>query len=228
MMDYAYAETSLIGEKKASMLGEEVPLQVQVTEDKQLIKQLSLTEETQIERFPVPKSNSHGKLSPEICSDMSTLTDDNEPSKVEEDKLEGTGKQNHEKFENYSLHCFLYHNLMNKKSRNHGTKKADVNKTDTPDTSFSTSSSSSSISSSSHSSIKESKSYYSIGASSVFRNLVTCGGLDAEDAIMVSKNSSDKADNNKAKISKEDKLGGSARILGNFWNQQPQQQYPAR
>ncbi|KAF7835916.1 protein UPSTREAM OF FLC [Senna tora] len=196
-----YAETCLLGEKKASIIAEEIPLEVQVEEGNEQ-KQLSLMEEPQIQRFPDFQTNVHEELSSEIVSsDRSTmLTDENECSKVEEDKLVGTGKQN-------------------------------------PDTSFSTPSSSSSISSS-HSSIKEIKSY-SAGVSGVFRNLITCGALDTDDTVLVtmdrdnknvSKNYNDKADSNAAKIRKDDKLGGSARIFKSFWNpqSQQQQQYPSR
>ncbi|XP_018829724.1 protein UPSTREAM OF FLC-like isoform X1 [Juglans regia] len=82
--------------------------------------------------------------------------------------------------------------------------------------------------SSSPSSFTKSKSYSS-GASSMLRNLITCGAADTNDAALIMMNRADKnkssfKPNVEAEIRKGERLGGSARVFGTTWNQQQQQE----
>ncbi|XP_055817747.1 protein SOSEKI 1 [Solanum dulcamara] len=71
---------------------------------------------------------------------------------------------------------------------------------------------------------------YSNGASSIFRNLITCGAVDTNDSgiIPLKKNktslsaaaSAEKTVSFSSEICKADKIGGSQRIFGTAWNQQ--------
>ncbi|KAL3348591.1 hypothetical protein AABB24_021989 [Solanum stoloniferum] len=71
---------------------------------------------------------------------------------------------------------------------------------------------------------------YSNGASSIFRNLITCGAVDTNDSgiIPLKKNktspaaaaSGEKTVSFSSEICKADKIGGSQRIFGTSWNQQ--------
>ncbi|XP_028774376.1 uncharacterized protein LOC114731391 [Neltuma alba] len=154
-------ETVMFGPRKASILNEEIPVQVYDTEGKQLQqKHPLLPKELQLERFPYFKPNSPDKLSSEMSSDRSTLADGSESGEVEADKLE-----------NHSLYFSLYQpNSMNMSKH----QRNETDKTDTSETLFYISLSSSSSSSSSLSPLKGSK-RFSTGASNLFRNLITCG-----------------------------------------------------
>lgn len=84
---------------------------------------------------------------------------------------------------------------------------------------------------------RKSKSYSS-GASNVFRNLISCKGVDTNDAVLVISNRVQYKDKTAAnnqpngrlkdyvdgQISKGESLGGSARVIGSCWNMQQQQQ----
>ncbi|KAK7323887.1 hypothetical protein VNO77_27387 [Canavalia gladiata] len=212
---------------------------VQVVENKQLQqKQPSVAEEEpQILPEPDSKADTPTKGSSEISqdslvfsSDRSSVTDD-DSSKVEEEKLLETGKecfnqQNQEKLETCALPS-LYHNLLSKKGNNN---KDDQNKANSPDSSFSTISSTSS-----QSSFTKVRSN-STRVSSMFRNLITCGTVETNDAALVLMNPAQKIINKepnnmperKAEICREDKLGGSARCFGTSWNHHQNQQYGAR
>ncbi|XP_015071709.1 protein UPSTREAM OF FLC [Solanum pennellii] len=69
---------------------------------------------------------------------------------------------------------------------------------------------------------------YSNGASSIFRNLITCGAVDTNDSgiIPLKKNKTssaaagEKTVSFSSEICKADKIGGSQRIFGTAWNQQ--------
>lgn len=193
-------------------------------------------EQTQILLDPNSKTDTTTKVSSEISqeslalsSDKSSVTEEYDSTKVEEEKPLWTGKesfneQNHDKFENCSLPS-LYHNLLNKKGN-----KDDQNKTDTPDSSFSSPSSSSS-----QSSFNKYRSN-STRVSSVFRNWITCGTVETDDAALVlmnrvnksaSNENNDKPEN-KAEICKGDILGGSARCFRTSWNYNHQQEHGAR
>ncbi|KAL3380843.1 hypothetical protein AABB24_001151 [Solanum stoloniferum] len=65
---------------------------------------------------------------------------------------------------------------------------------------------------------------YSNGASSIFRNLITCGAVDTNDSGIIplkkNKTSAEKTVSFSSEICKADKIGGSQRIFGTAWNQQ--------
>ncbi|XP_061363937.1 protein SOSEKI 1 [Gastrolobium bilobum] len=240
-------ETPSLDEKKtvSDIMAEKESPQAQVVEDKQQQQQQPSPseEEPQIQRNPDSKTDTPTKGSSEISQDSlvfsserSSVTDDYS-SKVEEEKLLGTGKecfneQNHheKKLENCSLPS-LYHNLLSKKGN-----KIDQNKTSTPDSSFSTTSSSSSSSQSSFAKIRSN----STRVSKVFRNWISCGNVETNDAALVLMNGAQKnvfkdpnnIPDNKAVICKGDKLGGSARCSGTSWihhhQQSQKQQYGSR
>ncbi|KAJ1377960.1 hypothetical protein SESBI_48334 [Sesbania bispinosa] len=222
-------ETRSLDENKIAndTLAEKKSPQVQVVEDKQQPSQAE--EEPQIQLDLNSKKNSLTKVSSEISqdslvfsSDRSSVTDDDSSSKVEEEKL---NEQNNGKLESFSLPS-LYHNLLSKKGI-----KDDQNKIDTPDSSFSTTSSSSSQSS--FTKIRSN----STRVSSVFRNWISCGTVETNDAAVVLMNQANKIaykqPNNipekRAEICKGDRLGGSARCFGTSWNYHHQkEQYGAR
>ncbi|KAK4285588.1 hypothetical protein QN277_002268 [Acacia crassicarpa] len=197
-------------------------------------------EEPKIQTYPDSVTDTHRKVSSEISleeSDRSTLTDEYDCSKFERDKVDN--KQNPDEqncsewltAENYTLFPSFYQNLLYKKSWKKKTKDETMmnnNKTDTPDdSSFSTSSSSST---SSKFSFEKSRSYSTKG-SIAFRNLITCGNSDVNDAVLVmlnKKGSNKSNDELGSEICKADKLGESARGFANSWSHQKQQQYEAR
>lgn len=194
-----------------------------------------------IQPYPDSASDTPRKVSSEISqeslvfsSDRSTLTDEYDSSKFVKKKLDqqNPDEQSCDRLtENCTLPSSLYRNLLNKKSREKSKREDGMNsKPDTPhDSSFSTSSTSSSPSSL-KSSFQKSKSN-SIAASGLFRNLITCGTADANDAVLVMLNKEgSKKSNSKlsSEICKVDKLGGSGRIFGTTWNHQQQQQEGAR
>ncbi|KOM42813.1 hypothetical protein LR48_Vigan05g041700 [Vigna angularis] len=238
-----FATTPSLEEKKAvgcDIHAEKMCPQLQVVEDKEHQQQqqppLSLAEEeSQIQPDQNSKTNSPTKGSSEISqdslvfsSDRSSVTDD-DSSKVEEEKhLEiTTGSEMHqEKLETCSLPS-LYHNLLSKK----GTHKDDQNKTHSPDSSLSTISTSSSQSS--FTKIRSN----STKVSNIFRNWITCGTVETNDAALIMMNPAQtkisKEPSNipetKAEICKGDRLGGSERCFRTSWGHQDQkQQYGAR
>ncbi|KAG2372271.1 uncharacterized protein HKW66_Vig0208610 [Vigna angularis] len=242
-LDNAAATTPSLEEKKAvgcDIHAEKMCPQLQVVEDKEHQQQqqppLSLAEEeSQIQPDQNSKTNSPTKGSSEISqdslvfsSDRSSVTDD-DSSKVEEEKhLEiTTGSEMHqEKLETCSLPS-LYHNLLSKK----GTHKDDQNKTHSPDSSLSTISTSSSQSS--FTKIRSN----STKVSNIFRNWITCGTVETNDAALIMMNPAQtkisKEPSNipetKAEICKGDRLGGSERCFRTSWGHQDQkQQYGAR
>ncbi|KAK8469297.1 hypothetical protein PHAVU_005G042900 [Phaseolus vulgaris] len=241
-----FATTPSLEEKKTTVCdinAEKMCPQSQLVEDREHQQQppQSLTEEeSQIQADHNSKTNSPTKGSSEISqdslvfsSDRSSVTDD-DSSKVEEEKhLEiKTGKESfnemhQEKLETCTLPS-LYHNLLSKK----GTHKDDQNKTHSPDSSLSTISSSSS-SQSSFTKIRSN----STKVSNIFRNWITCGTADTNDAALILMNQAQKKNskepNNipetKPEICKGDRLGGSERCFRTSWGHHDQkQQYGAR
>ncbi|CAJ1958313.1 unnamed protein product [Sphenostylis stenocarpa] len=240
-----FATTPSLEEKKTTVCdihAEKMCSQVQLLEDKgkqqQSPKSLA-EEESQIQPDQNSKSDTPTKGSSEISqdslvfgSDRSSMTDD-DSSKVEEEKhlviktgKESFSKMRQEKPETCSLPS-LYHSLLSKK----GTHKDDQNKTHSPDSSLSTISSSSSQSS--FTKIRSN----STKVSNVFRNWITCGTVDTNDAALtlmnparkiLSKETANKPET-KAEICKGDRLGGSARSFRTSWGHHDQkQQYGAR
>ncbi|TXG55735.1 hypothetical protein EZV62_017048 [Acer yangbiense] len=133
---------------------------------------------------------------------------------------------------NHSSSSF-YSNLSNNKTKD--GNQQDNNKNDMEKTA--TSSSSSYISPNSSQSMT--KTTYSNGPSSkpkMFRNWITCGGVDTKDAVLVTVNRADKTTPTstdkldcRAVINRDgDKLGGSCRVFGSPWNNQHHQQHRAR
>jgi len=233
-LDNAAATTPSLEEKKTTVCdihAEKMCPKLQLAEDKEQQQQppQSLAEESQIQPdMNYSKTNSPTKGSSEISqdslvfsSDRSCVTDD-DSSKVEEEKhLEvTTGKKSfsemhQEKLETCSLPSF-YHNLLSKK----GTDKDDQDKTHSPDSSMTTISPSSSIQSS-FTKIRSN----STKVSNIFRNWITCGTVETNDAALVLMNQSQKTiskePNNtpetKAQICKGDRLGGSERCFRTSW-----------
>ncbi|KAL1300192.1 hypothetical protein AAHE18_18G160500 [Arachis hypogaea] len=227
--------------KNGHVLAEIKSPQVHVTEGKQ---QPSLIEEESriIGRDTESKMNTPLKVS-EISQDSlvfssersSVTTDGYESCKAEEEKEKPLVRSNkecsiekeHEKPENCVLPS-LYHKLLSKSIGN----KEEQNKTDTPDSSFSTSSSSSSQSS--FSKLRNSSNRVSMA----FRNWISCGTVDTNDAALIRMEDAKKIDSNesmtnlpenKAQICKGDKFGGSARCFRTSWNNDQQEnQHGAR
>ncbi|XP_003531461.2 uncharacterized protein [Glycine max] len=236
-----FATTPSLDEKKTTVCdihAEKKCSQVQTIEDKNQQPPLA-EEEPRIQRDLDLKTDTPTKGSSEISqdsslvfsSDRSSVTDD-DSSKVEEEKhLEATGKDgfneiNQDKLEDCSLPS-LYHNLLSKKA----SHKDDLNKTNSPDSSSSTISSSSSQSS--FTKIRSN----SARVSNVFRNWITCGTVETNDAALVQMNLAQKnlskepinIPERRAEICKGDKLGGSARCFATSWGHHHQkQQYGAR
>ncbi|XP_028799766.1 protein UPSTREAM OF FLC-like isoform X1 [Neltuma alba] len=191
-------------------------------------QQQCLKEEPKIQTYPQSATDTPSKVSSEISqeSDRSTLTDEYDCSKFEQNPDEQSSER---LTENYTLPP-LYQHLLNRKSRKQRTEDEIVNnnKTDAPDdSSFSTSSSSSSSSKFSFDKCRSN----STRGSFVFRNLITCGNADVSDAVLVmlNKKGSNKPNNGElsSEICKRDKLGGSATGFANSWSHQKHQQYGA-
>ncbi|XP_027922082.1 uncharacterized protein LOC114179809 isoform X2 [Vigna unguiculata] len=244
-----FATTPSLEEKKAAVCdinAEKMCPQLQVVEDKEHQHQQQrkppqslAEEESQVQTDQNSKTNSPTKGSSEISqdslvfsSDRSSVTDD-DSSKVEEEKhlditrgKESFSEMHQEKLETCSLPS-LYHNLLSKK----GIHKDDQNKTHSPDSSLSTISSSSSQSS--FTKIRSN----STKVSNIFRNWITCGTVETNDAALIlmnpgqtkiSKEPSNMPET-KAEICKGDRLGGSERCFRTSWGHQDQkQQYGAR
>ncbi|KAJ7949072.1 Protein UPSTREAM OF FLC [Quillaja saponaria] len=206
-------DTSLLGEKKASILVEQKKtLEVQAGDNK-LDFQRYPDSTTDI---PTKFSSEISQESPPYSSERSTTTDEYDSSKLEEDK-QNQHEQSYENSEKNSSSSF-YLNLLNKKKNN---KDNSTNKTGTK---------ANSLSSAPPTSFTKIKSY-SNGASHMFRNLITCGTVDTNETAVVMLNRADKTGaektnlihDHKAEICKGDKLGGSARHFGTSWNHQQQQ-----
>ncbi|XP_075646643.1 protein SOSEKI 1 isoform X2 [Castanea sativa] len=128
-------------------------------------------------------------------SERSTLANDS--PKLEEEKQEQS-----EKFETTSF----YSALLSRKNKKKGNKNKEEND-GTPASAYSSSSSS-------KSSFTKSKTY-SGGASSMIRNLIRCGAVDTNDAVLIMTNRA-----NRTKSCEEEILRGH----GTNWNQEQQQQ----
>ncbi|XP_028203241.1 uncharacterized protein LOC114387289 isoform X1 [Glycine soja] len=239
-----FTTTPSLAEKKIAVCdihAEKKCTQVQLVEDEnqQPQQQPLAEEEPRIQQDLNSKIDTLTKGSSEISqdsslvfsSDRSSVTDD-DSSKVEEEKhIEATGKKgfneiNQEKLETCSLPS-LYHNLLITKA----SHKDDLNKTSSPESSFSTISSSSSQSS--FTKIRSN----STKVSNVFRNWITCGTVETKDAALVLMNPAQKnlskepinIPERRVEICKGDKLGGSARCFRTSWGPHHQkQQYGAR
>ncbi|KAF3452657.1 hypothetical protein FNV43_RR03090 [Rhamnella rubrinervis] len=210
----------------------------------QLLKQ-------EIETYPDSKRSSEiNQESPHFGSERSTLTDvelSDESMKLEDQ--EDNNKHSSEtvltnnnvtdcgnpKEKFGSIPSAFYSNrgmnkkeTTSKKNLEEGTKEMEGTPPNSSNSSSSTSSSSKS------SALPKSKSYSS-GASSVLRNLMSCGAVDTNDAVLVmfsrrdhhksSSATTKRSSNESSRIFKGDKLGGSARCFGTtFWNPHDQEQ----
>ncbi|XP_009792717.1 protein SOSEKI 1-like isoform X1 [Nicotiana tabacum] len=160
-----------------------------------------------------------------IASETSTLTTDS-PKLQEEEEKDSENKTKPEKvnnFENnsssFSSSSSSFGSKKTKKKTEDHVKENGEKITTTP----------SSEKPSKNPSFDKSRSY-SNGASSIFRNLITCGAVDTNDSgiIPIRKNrpsfssSGEKAVSFSSEICKAEKVGGSQRIFGTAWNQQHQ------
>lgn len=167
---------------------------------------------------PDSKTNTSTDFSSEITeesslygSERSTVTNDS--IKIEQEK-----NKNGEKLETSFLSKLSSRKNKNKKKKNNN--KEEVEKANTQRSSYSSSS------------FTKSKSHSS-GASGVFRNFVTCGSADTNDAVLLMLNRANKTKSSskpdiKDEILKGEKLAGSARVHGtacNQPNQDPPQQH---
>lgn len=200
--------------KAASVHKEQQPL-TDLVEDHKLEQLTSLLKrdfqthpDSKIET-PTKTSSEINQESPHFGSERSTLTD------IESDesmKMEGHSSSS------FCSNRVTSKNLMMKKKNMEGKDQMQG----TPASSHSSSSSSSSTTSS-KSAFTKSKSYSS-GASYVFRNLMSCGAVDTNDAVLMTLNATKHRTGSQNGILKGDKLGGSARVFGTCWNPQQQQQ----
>lgn len=149
--------------------------------------------------------------SPIFGSETSTLTDDSSAAKLEEEMHVESRRSDAEK--SSSLRSFLA-----KKKRG---EDGDEEKNGTPH---------STTSNSSNSTFGKSRSNSGAGgASSIFRNLISCGTVDTNDSAVLPMHRrrppfgsplSDKDGKTSAEICKPEKLGGSQRIYRTNWNQE--------
>ncbi|KAM3357801.1 protein SOSEKI 1 [Capsicum galapagoense] len=149
-----------------------------------------------------------------IASETSTITTDNSP-KFQEEEEEKVNNFDNSFSSNSSSSISSFGSMKTKKKidqdHHHVIEHGENNSADK--------------NSSKNPKFNKSKSY-SNGASSIFRNLITCGAVDTNDAgiVPLRKNktslSSDKTVSFSSEICKADKIGGSQRIFGTSWNQQ--------
>ncbi|KAK4253635.1 hypothetical protein QN277_010283 [Acacia crassicarpa] len=182
-------ENFMFGEKKASILNEEIPVQVHKTDGEQLKqKQPLIPQELELERFSCFKTNSPYQLS---------LTDKSECRKVEPDKLVNTGKP--------------------KKSKSNKTDTPETSFSISLSTSSSASLSPAKGNSKRFSTGASGliRNLIPCGASDSNDDVSVV--LNEAHKTVLSKNSII-LDDNTAKIRKHERFGGSARNLGTSWN----------
>uniref|UniRef100_A0A1S3CEM9 SOSEKI DIX-like domain-containing protein n=1 Tax=Cucumis melo TaxID=3656 RepID=A0A1S3CEM9_CUCME len=179
------------------------------------------------EDFSSKLQQRNAEQSPPYDSERSTVTDDGDSVKVEEEttkNLERNPKQGVveeeevdeiEGFKTQYSSSSLYAKLANNKKEK--DKDKDLMGKEGGTTATST------VSSSSQPAFTKSKSYSS-GASHVFRQLITCGtgAVDTNDTVLV-KNRSPKdppleKPKNDAVVCRDEVLGGSARVIGSSWD----------
>ncbi|KAE8646416.1 uncharacterized protein LOC101207468 isoform X2 [Cucumis sativus] len=171
------------------------------------------------EDFSSKVQKANAEQSPPCDSERSTVTDDGDSMKVEEEtakNLETNQKQGVEEEEVQDIEgvktqyssSSLYAKLANNKKEK--DKDKDLMGKEGGPTATST------VSSSAQPAFTKSKSYSS-GASHVFRQLITCGNgaEDTNDTVLVKNRSQPKND---AVICRDEVLGGSARVIGNSWD----------
>uniref|UniRef100_A0A2N9J9K4 SOSEKI DIX-like domain-containing protein n=1 Tax=Fagus sylvatica TaxID=28930 RepID=A0A2N9J9K4_FAGSY len=196
-------DNGLHSEKKASILKKQQPVEVELeakAEDQHQEQKPSINEAFQTHLDS--KINTSTEFSSEITeestyfdSERSTLTNDS--PKLKEEKHEQTEKSESSSF---------YSTLLCKKNKKKSNKDKAEN-ANTPASSYSSSSSP-------KSSFTKTRSY-SIGASSMFRNLITCGAVDTNETVLVMTNRA-----NRTKSCDGDMLGGSERVHGTTEQQQ--------
>ncbi|PIN25142.1 hypothetical protein CDL12_02115 [Handroanthus impetiginosus] len=161
--------------------------------------------------------------SPTFGSETSTLTDDS--GKFDMDKISDKMKQEKKTSHDETEHSTpFYSTFLSKKTKKKSNKV-------TIDEKISTSTADSSNPSSSETHFAKSKSH-SNGASSIFRNLITCGTVETNDSAVVATDKklnkpvpnmcpSDLGNVHSAEICKRDIFGGSQRVFGTpSWTQQ--------
>lgn len=156
------------------------------------------------------------KNSSEICQEyspifssesLSSLTDDSIKQEDHSPSKQDSDEQQSESFKNQPSYIYS-NNLFDSKKKGYNLHTSE--KLDTASQSFST--------------FSKSKSQ-SNRTSKMLRNLITCGAVDTNDAVLValdksSLNKSVQRRENGAAICKDEALGGSARVSGTQWNQQ--------
>nr|XP_016493615.1 PREDICTED: protein UPSTREAM OF FLC-like isoform X1 [Nicotiana tabacum] len=156
-----------------------------------------------------------------IASEPSTLTTDS-PELQEEEEKDSENKTIQEKVNNFENNSFS-------SSSSFGSKKTKMKTEDHVKENGEKISAQSSEKPTKNPSFNKSRSY-SNGASSIFRNLITCGAVDTNDSgiVPIRKNrssfssSGEKAVSFSSEICRAEKVGGSQRIFGTAWNQQHQ------
>lgn len=207
-------------EKKTFILQHDEHVEVEDEVENKQKEQPSPTEADQRTDTQTKTSSENCQESPTFSSEISTLTE--ESSKQEEDLIKCKSHEEQDgKVE--ILSSAFYSNFLGKKKKKK-SNNSNIEKMGTP-------SSFSSSTYSSQSSFEKSKSYSS-GTSKMLRNLITCGPVDTNDAVLVALNkSSSKYPTNKshdkAEICKGETFGGSSRVFGAPWNQPQQQQHSA-
>ncbi|KAL5549494.1 hypothetical protein UlMin_004725 [Ulmus minor] len=194
-------------EKKAPSIYKEQPIKAKNTK----------VEEEKEEEEKSKMSSEISEELPSFESDRSSLTEEFDSMKIEEETKKST-----KKFEIPSL----YRNLPLQ-----GEKKMKKNESSP----FSSSSFSPGLAEATFPAKRKS---FSGGASNMFRNMISCGGVDTNDSVLVMLNRSsdhktcsynnsttkEKGDEAKDRIFKGDKFGGSARVFGTTcWDQQEDQ-----
>ncbi|KAK4841822.1 hypothetical protein QYF36_011022 [Acer negundo] len=173
--------------------------------------------------------------SSEIGQHDSPLFNGSDTSTLTQDSTKHTSKQTTSEQNEYNHSSSSFYSNLTKDGNQQENNKNDMEKTATSsDSSFSSSSSYISP----NSSQSKTKTTYSNGTSSkprMFRNWITCGGVDTNDAVLVTVNRTDKTTPTstdmpdcRAVIYRDgDKLGGSCRVFGSPWNKQHHQQHRA-
>lgn len=187
-------------EKNASILKKQRPVEIEVLAEEQHLKQPLINEEYQTQ--PDSKVNTSIEFSSEITEESTCFGSERSTLAYDSPKLEEEKQEQSEKFETTSF----YSALLSRKNK----KKNNKNKEEyagTPASAYSSSSSS-------KSSFTKSKTY-SGGASSMIRNLIRCGAVDTNDAVLIMRNRA-----NRTKACEEEILGGH----GTNWKQEQQQQ----
>lgn len=149
------------------------------------------------------KSTEIEQDSPPCSSETSTVTDESTKNDEEEEEEKAFRKTKENEQTDQVDNTCLYSTLLNKKKN----KKSDIENNSKASTET----------------YKKGRSY-SIGASNMLRNIITCGVIETNDSAMVKVNGHSKASlsactdkiiGNTPDIRKGEELGGSERISGN-------------